>query len=752
MRMKRFLSLLLVTAALASLLVAPAGAAGFTDISDPAVAEAAEALRVMGVLDGTGDSRFNPGGTLTRAQFSKMAVLCMGLEDQVGAHETRTIFSDVKNHWAKGYINLAASYSTGGAGENGEGGQRLIAGVGDGTFRPDRAITYGEAATILLRVLGYTEEASRSWPYGATATASSTGLADGLPSLSAGSVISRGQAALLFRNMLLTETKSGGIYAATVGSITENVVLLSANADGVTTTASENAIKPAHQLPSSALVGRRGVLVLEKKSGKFLTFLPDKSTRLTTSASSNATAKAVTVTGGKTYSVAGDVQVWNGSKQEPFSSAFASITAGKTLTLYFDEGGSVTYIYLGGGASGTAMVAKNKVSGNPFTSLTGGVTGYKIYKNGLPAEVSDIRQYDVAVYDSAANSLRISDLRLTGILENASPNLQTPDTITVMGHEFTVLDSAINDMKEFKIGSSVTLLLTENGEVAGVVESGTVRATAVGILDKEKGEVTLLGSGLVLKPSGGFSGSVDSLDGQLVNVSSYQKGKLSVSRVSGSNAPGSLNVAKATVGSVELTANARIYDRVGDGALIEVTLDQLAQATIPASSIEFVHRNYANDIDMLVLTDVTGDGYTYGMMTFREETSSSSLGDYTNRFVTITNAGQGQAVKDVPCGYGYPSGVMGGVALRANGKVAAIRELEDIKNMGRSNFDSATMTFSTSSMVLPISEDVQCYIRSTGEWLGADGLSRTLGFSERFTVYYDRAPEDGGKVRVIVAE
>ena len=28
-------------------------------------------------------------------------------------------------------------------------------GVGDGTFRPNQAITYGEAVTILMRVLGY---------------------------------------------------------------------------------------------------------------------------------------------------------------------------------------------------------------------------------------------------------------------------------------------------------------------------------------------------------------------------------------------------------------------------------------------------------------------------------------------------------------------------------------------------------------------------------------------------------------------
>lgn len=745
MKCKRALSLLLSAAMLTALLLLPAGAAqsgGFTDITDSAVAEAAEALRLMGVVNGTGGTSFTPGGTLTRAQFSKMTVLCMALEEEVPAYETRTIFRDVKDHWAKGYVNLAASYQTGK-----EDSSRLIAGVGDGTFQPDRVITYGEAVTILLRVLGYTAEADRSWPHGAVATAKSIGLADGLPALTAASTITRGQAALLFRNLLLCDTKSGGMYISTIATAAEDTILLSVKEEGVTTTASETALKPVHDLPSSVLVGRRGVTVLEKKSGKFLTFLPDKSTRTTVTVTANATAKALTA-GELTWSVAKDVMVWNGASQQAYSSAFSSITAGKTVTLYFDEGGSVTYIYLGGSLSGTAMVAKTKPTGNPFTVLTGGVTSYSLYKNGIPAAVSDLRQYDVAVYDSASKSLRVSDLRLTGVIENAEPNLQTASTVKVMGHTFPVLDSAVTDLASFSIGGSVTLLLTEDAEVAGAVSTNAARGTAVGMFDASAGTITLLGSGLVLKPEG-FSGSVDKLDGQLVNVSSYQKGKVSLSKVSGSGASGALNVAEGTVGSLALAVNAKLYDRVGDGALKQIDLSELAQASIPASQIDFVHRNYAGQIDVLVLKDATGNGYTYGLISMTEDDPAT---DTNERTITVTNAGQGQSVSGVSTTYLLRSSYMGGVALRANGRVAAVIQLESIQKAGRANFDAAAMTFSTSDTLLPLSDEVQCYLRATGEWLDADGLSRALGFSESFTVYYDRAPENGGKVRIIVAE
>ena len=76
----------------------------------------------------------------------------MGRGAEEPAQRNRTIFTDVgPTYWARGYVNLASSITIGGtAGENGgtTGGTRLIMGVGDGTFRPNQAITYGEAVTI----------------------------------------------------------------------------------------------------------------------------------------------------------------------------------------------------------------------------------------------------------------------------------------------------------------------------------------------------------------------------------------------------------------------------------------------------------------------------------------------------------------------------------------------------------------------------------------------------------------------------
>lgn len=142
------------------------------------------------------------------------------------------------SHWARGYVNLASTTTLGG-GED-KAGTRLIMGVGDGTFRPDRAITYGEAVTILMRVLGYGAAMwlGAYWYDGYVAVARSSGLSDGL-SLSGSSTITRGQAALLFYNLLFTSPKgSTELYLKQLGGeLTGSLVILSTDAvaeDGTT--------------------------------------------------------------------------------------------------------------------------------------------------------------------------------------------------------------------------------------------------------------------------------------------------------------------------------------------------------------------------------------------------------------------------------------------------------------------------------------------------------------------------------------
>lgn len=136
----------------------------FSDIRDDETALYADTLRLMGVVSGTGSNQFSPDKVLTRAEFCSMVLNYMGIGNQISQHATRTIFSDVPaSHWARGAVNLAASTSLGTDDKSG----RLISGMGNGKFAPDENITYAQAITILLRVLGYTDsDTGAVWPAG----------------------------------------------------------------------------------------------------------------------------------------------------------------------------------------------------------------------------------------------------------------------------------------------------------------------------------------------------------------------------------------------------------------------------------------------------------------------------------------------------------------------------------------------------------------------------------------------------------
>ena len=81
-----------------------------------------------------------------------------------------------------------------------------------------------------------------------------------------------------------------------------------------------------------------------------------------------------------------------------------------------------------------------------------------------------------------------------------------------------------------------------------------------------------------------------------------------------------------------------------------------------------------------------------------------------------------------------------------------------MEKVSPSNFNLTTGLFFSGSVELPISDDVQCYNAQTKSWFGAgtensamDNLKACLAYSSDLTVWYDRDPGQGGKVRVVVA-
>ena len=800
MRFRRFLSGLLSAALVVGLLVLPpasaAGTSGFTDIADARTADAAEMLRLLGVVDGTGGTSFKPGGTLSRAEFCKMTVEIMGRGDEEPAQRSRTIFTDVgPTYWARGYVNLASSITIGGGtGEDASAGTRLIMGVGDGTFQPNRPITYGEAVTILMRVLGYSDgdvATGSNWYDGYVGLGQSSGLADGL-TISGGDNITRGQAAILFYNLLFTESKGGDqIYLTTLGgSLENNAIILSTNAiadDGTTGSVltTSGTYKTDRATFDETLNGTRGQLVLDKEK-KLLAVLPEEgSTLRSVTVMGTPEANAIPVLGDETISVTLQTPVYKSDSQsaDTYEHVWTSLRSGTPLKLCFNGSGQLDYIYMSAGGAvvsdDNVLVAKNKPSGtsNPFASLSGGKTP-QIFKNGIPADLTDLRQYDVGTYDAGSNTLFVSDLKLTGLYENAYPNSNAPSTVTVMGAELNVLPSAIPDLAQFKVGDRMTLLLTTTGQVAGAVSTDVAKSNAVGVAKVTAGgegsdgtaEITLLDGLITLK--GSTTGS-EKLNGYLVTVSSGRRGYLSLNRVNGKGASGILNLTTNRVGTKALSEGARFFEQVGNGELVEIERSDITVDTVPANKITYVGYDWAGRVDKLVLDDVTGDRYQYGDIYYQaagmQETDNADgtvSSAYQNGTIRVINGTTGPGglscvVGTVPEAQGKR---IGGIAqsldtLNGQHRLAGFMPLTSADGIRRSQIDTSTMVLTTNEMVLPISSQVQIYSEATGGWYTVNGettakdnLERALAFSNDMTVYYDRTPGEGGKVRIIVLE
>jgi hypothetical protein len=718
----------LLLAVLLLLLAVPVSASGsgFADIADSDTAQNVEVLQMMDVINGISSTQFDPNGTLTRAQFTKMAVMILGQGSQVDNYRGYTIFPDVKSsHWASGYVNLAV-----------KGDQKFIGGFSNGTFCPNQTITFGQAVTILMRLLGYADsDVGMNWPYGYLSAASSAGLTRGV-SLDATSAISRAQTAKLFVNLLNTNKKDGTItFGESVASAVEkNVILVDSNAkadDGtpaIETSASSNTIKLAGTHAPQLLNGRRGTLLLDSK-GDAWAFVPNALGGVKDIVVASAKAGKLTDKAGKEYTLTASCEAYYKGEKTTYGEIFVNLRAGSRVALHFGLTGKIECVFVAGTASESAVVIERDGNGNRLASLTGGRTDYHIYRQGEVVSATDLRAFDVATYISGENKIQISTFRLTGRYDNAYPNTDAPTTISVLGAEFDVLPSAVSSLSEYKLGDQMTLLLTEDAKVAGVANPNKLRSNGIGIAKVSGDEVTVaLLEGITL--SGKVSNGADNYDGMLVSVSSWRAGYLSMSEVRPVDSTVSLDVTKCKLGNAEFSSDIRIFERVKTGPVAEITLDQIKYTTVSYGKILCVRYNDKGKIDLLLLDDVTGDRYLYGKVFL-----SKGFGEEKNLSETVSIYMPPDNKKVGPyLNYGLRGGEIGGIVLDGKeSKIVSAVRLTKLRNVTNEAWESEkTVIFNNKTY--EVSDNVVCYNTKTGGWLS---LGEARAFGDSMTIYVD---------------
>ncbi len=599
-------------------------------------------LKAFGIMEGDGMGNLNLERPVTRAEFTKMAIAASTLRNSVTSSLSVSPFPDVSyDKWYASYIYLGVS--------NG-----FLAGYKDGTFKPDNEVLYEEGVAIILRLLGYQDsEFAYSWPQGQISMGERIGLCDGVNSYQ-GQPLTRNQVSYLFYNLLSCTNKSGGEYTASLDhSIVSDIMINSSYLQ-------DDTIKKGYVLTSAgtyevldsfdySLVGYRGDAVVKDK--KIVSFIPESTNKTVYNVFSVSGQNLVLSKDGKVsdYKLDGDEILYADGTKTTVSQMLSKFAPGDVLELHHDKDWELQYVAYSKNALEGPLVIKSSawyqsagVSPNAF-----------VVRNGKISNLDNLEMYDVVYYSRELQSVWASDKRAFGIYEDALPNTDQIESIVLSGVTYKInsVDAFIklSSGGQFKEGDNVTLLLDRDGNVCDVISPDQTE-NIIGFMISG-------GSKNYTQADGGtYSSNYVTLiteDGEEVEYESirdysnyyknmpvsvsFKNGKATLSKLETAfSVFGKVSQSAKSIGSLMLDDDIKIVDIVkGDLSLDaiykKVYLQRIDGVSISQSDIIYAGKNSKGKIDILFLNDVTGDAYSYGIITkaVNESRGMNVSGSYT---------------------------------------------------------------------------------------------------------------------------
>ncbi len=754
--MKKLVSAIL-TAALAvpSAMALPASAANPAWQSDTEITSLLSALNIM---VGDQDGNFNLDAYVTRAEMAKIAVASSSYKNQVAVGMSFSPFSDVRNDfWGAPYIQAAVSAG-------------IVEGYIDGTFRPDGTVTYEEAITMMLKVLGYSNaDFGASYPYGQIGMAESMEMTDGVYS-SAGEPLTRRQVARLVCNSLDTRMKDLNTDLISVHDceIIEDVRIISDSSvdsklasDEIATSGGKYRIRDAAF--DADYVGLTGDMVI--KSGKYyVAFSPDgdvvsnKYVVYNTSGNNIYCYEYGDNINMVQLELASTTTCYKNSQQYTYSQLMSEMEMGDIIVVSYNDNNEVDYINYSEGS----LVGPKKViaDGSLGGFATDGAT--KIMRDGEKVTADDIKTNDIVYYSGDLNMVMAYSKKATGVYESASPSKDSPDTITVSGVSYPVEGmEAFGDLSSsgsLNYGDTITILFGKDGnKVAGVVTNSTASASSVTGYVVETGKKSFNNSDgttytsyyidIVSADGTKYTyptvSSAESSKGRVVNAV-VKNGTATVHAVNdNSNLSGFVSYSEMTIGSRKAARGIKILDTINNSRYPLYTttfMQRIDGLTLSASNVAYYATNAAGEITELILRNVTGDMYAYGIITNNAKTSDHPDAPRDTRIDIDSVQYSGS--------FGVTSGR--GVQVVMDGST-----IYTVTGLGV--YSGASGSLTTSDVTIGqkkylLSDKVKVYRKIDVGNYQSISLNDAISGNYNYTCYYDKAESSGGRVRVIVCE
>ena len=715
-------------------------------------------LSELEIMQGDEDGNLRLDDFITRAEFTKVVIASSSFKDSVAAGSQVSPFRDVPaTHWAAPYIQLAV--------KNG-----FCKGYLDATFRPENTILFEEAVTMLLQVLGYTQEDfGNSWPYGQIGVAKRIGLCDDLD-LQAGDVLTRRDVMRLCYHLLTTPQK--GATEDYINSlnykIEENVILIatayqdsSVGGDKVLTSAGTYQITDSFQYDN---VGKKGDAII-KGSDQLIAFLPaDQTIEQYTVYQVLGDDIVVTDNGAlETLDLDTSLRVYQKSQQTQLSALLSSLEAGDVLTTYKNNMGILDYGIIETGE----MQGPYTYSGLSWLQSLG-LSDPTITRNGVVINETQLSQYDILYYSKALNQVWAYSDQVTGIYESASPNQDMPTQITVSGNTYSLEGTtALQKLAaggNYEYGDTITLLLGKDGGVADVISPSQIDTTVYGYI-YDTGTKTFTNNSSnenyvdyyisVVLPTGteyeyASARDYSSLKNEVVQIS-FSEGKATVTRLNQNNeTSGNFDWDSKMLGGNQLSPNLTILevstmDSNEFGLYNTVFPRRLDGVTLKENQVLYAQKNDAGEISQLILYDVTGDLYSYGVVKTATTSSSQGMGVGGNYVYYIDGVqSSASSQKEFPVYSGNPAKFVFG----QGNSISSIKALNKLGTVDQVTLTSVTV----GSKTYPLSDRVTVYTQDYNFNYTVLPLSDVINGEYTLTAYYDKPVSEGGQVRILIVE
>ena len=433
------------------------------------------------------------------------------------------------------------------------------------------------------------------------------------------------------------------------------------------------------------------------------------------------------------------------------------LTQGVSLHAYYNEYGSLALLAV---LPGTSISHANTFVYGIATSANI-PSEYKIVKNGAVIDPSGLKKYDVVTLDAANKQALVSDTRVSGRYSEGGPTVSYPQEVKVYGNSFRISDSAAAFFKDMKLKDYITLLFDADGNVAAAYPRSTVSADMQGIvtaIDESKATVTLT-NGVTLRNM-----DIDKLDkptalmGRLVSVSTNGDKAVLVKRSLSGKTSGEWSLSDGKLGTKSVSSRVNVYEEVLSGApLSRIALSDISLAKVPSSDIRYTVTDSAGTITTVILGDVTGDSWLYGMG-YGEKIKDPTSDDpdhYSEERVVLRHWSDGKEIKDKFKVLSLPSGLSGGPIAVPKGYSTDenvvntsldIKKLKLIDTVDRTAFDGASGV-PTKDGYYALADQLGIYDTENREFIAT--LQSAKSNYTKFALYANDTAEDGGNIRII---